>query len=148
LSISFLFDENRGVASAGLGDAAVGGALSVPDRTARSNSERAVSSANVGNRFRLLRSVDLIYIGGSAQLFQSMLAGEIAFGVGGGPSIINVNSHRTSIVAIEGTLNRMIMKIMASVPSVTLDLFSCSLTYLLRENHDAIRSDTHVGVEV
>ena len=64
------------------------------------------------------------------------------------PSVINVNSHRTSIVAIEGTLNRMIMKIMASVPSVTLDLFSCSLTYLLRENHDAIRSDTHVGVEV
>ena len=45
-----------GVASAGLGDAAVGGALSVPDRTARSNSERAVSSASVGNRFRLLRS--------------------------------------------------------------------------------------------
>jgi len=43
-----------------------------------------------------------------------MLAGEIAFGVGGGPSIINVNSQRTSIVAIEGTLNRMIMKIMAS----------------------------------
>src|SRR5262249_17758809 len=49
--------------------------------------------------------VDLIYIGGSAQLFQSMLSGEIAFGVGGGPSIINVNSQRTSIVAIEGTLN-------------------------------------------
>jgi len=41
LSISFLFDENRGVASAGLGDAVVGGALSVPDRTARSTqSER------------------------------------------------------------------------------------------------------------
>src|SRR4029077_13461178 len=55
---SFLFDENRGVASAGLGDAAVGGALSVPDRTARSNSERAVPSASVGNRFRFLRSVD------------------------------------------------------------------------------------------
>ena len=77
-----------------------------------------------------------------------MLAGGIAFGVGGGPSSINVNSHRTSIVAIEGTLNRMIMKIMASVPSVTLDLFSCSLTYLLRENHDAIGSDAYVGVEV
>src|ERR1043166_2043151 len=58
--------------------------------------------------------IDLIYIGGSAQLLQSMLAGEIAFGVGGGPSIINVNSQRTSVVAIEGTLNRMIMKIMAS----------------------------------
>jgi NitT/TauT family transport system substrate-binding protein len=58
--------------------------------------------------------VDLIYIGGSAQLVQSMLAGEIGFGVGGGPSIINVNSQRTSIVAVEGTLNRMIMKIMAS----------------------------------
>jgi hypothetical protein len=56
LSISFLFDEDRGVASAGLGDAAVGGALSVSDRTARSNSERAAPSASVGNRFRLLRS--------------------------------------------------------------------------------------------
>ena len=55
MSISFLFDENRGVASAGLGDAVVGGALSVPDRT-RSNSERAVPSASVRNRFRLLRS--------------------------------------------------------------------------------------------
>src|SRR5215470_15677570 len=43
-----------------------------------------------------------------------MLAGEIGFGLGGGPSIINVNSQRTSIVAVERTLNRMIMKIMAS----------------------------------
>jgi NitT/TauT family transport system substrate-binding protein len=58
--------------------------------------------------------LDLIYIGGSAQLFQSMLAGEIGFGVGGGPSIISVNTQRASIVAIEGTLNRMIMKIMAT----------------------------------
>ena len=58
--------------------------------------------------------VDLIYIGGSAQLFQSMLAGEIGFGVGGGPSIINANLQRTSIVAIAGTLNRMMMKIMAA----------------------------------
>ena len=58
--------------------------------------------------------VDLIYIGGSAQLLQSMLAGEIGFGVGGGPSIISVNTQRTSVVAIEGTLNRLIMKIMAT----------------------------------
>jgi NitT/TauT family transport system substrate-binding protein len=58
--------------------------------------------------------VDLIYIGGTAQLFQSMLAGEIAFGVGGGPSIINANIQRTSIVSIAGTLNHMVMKIMAS----------------------------------
>lgn len=57
--------------------------------------------------------VDLIYVGGTAQLFQSMLAGEIGFGVGGGPSIINVNIQRKSIVAVAGTLNRMIMKIMA-----------------------------------
>ncbi|MGH7826359.1 MAG: ABC transporter substrate-binding protein [Candidatus Binatia bacterium] len=57
--------------------------------------------------------VDLVYIGGSAQLFQSLLAGEIAFGIGGGPSIINANIQRTSIVGIAGTLNRMIMKIMA-----------------------------------
>jgi ABC-type nitrate/sulfonate/bicarbonate transport system substrate-binding protein len=52
--------------------------------------------------------VDLIYIGGTAQLFQSMLAGEIDFGVGGGPSIINANMQRRSIVTIAGTLNRMI----------------------------------------
>ena len=58
--------------------------------------------------------VDLVYIGGSAQLFQALLAGEVGFGVGGGPSIINVNSQRTSIIAIEGTLNRMIMKIMGT----------------------------------
>jgi len=58
--------------------------------------------------------VDLVYIGGTAQLFQSMLAGEIAFGIGGGPSIINANIQRTSIVGVAGTLNRMIMKIMAA----------------------------------
>jgi NitT/TauT family transport system substrate-binding protein len=58
-------------------------------------------------------SVDLVYIGGTAQLFQSMLAGEIAFGVGGGPSIIHANMQRRAIVGVAGTLNRMIMKIMA-----------------------------------
>ena len=58
--------------------------------------------------------VDLVYIGGTAQLFQSMLAGEIAFGIGGGPSIIHANMQRRSIVGVAGTLNRMIMKIMAS----------------------------------
>ena len=58
--------------------------------------------------------VDLIYIGGTAQLFQSMLAGEIDFGIGGGPSIINANLQRRSIVIVAGTLNRMIMKIMAA----------------------------------
>jgi len=58
--------------------------------------------------------VDLVYIGGTAQLFQSMLAGEVAFGIGGGPSIINANMQRRSIVAVAGTLNRMIMKIMAT----------------------------------
>lgn len=58
--------------------------------------------------------LDLIYIGGTAQLFQSMLAGEIEFGIGGGPSIINANIQRKSIVPVAGTLNRMIMKIMAT----------------------------------
>jgi len=29
---------------------------------------------------------DLVYVGGTAQLFQAMLAGEIAFGIGGGGS--------------------------------------------------------------
>src|SRR5258708_38055980 len=51
MSIVFLVDENPNVASAGLGDAALGGARSVPDRAARSNSERAAPSAPVGNRF-------------------------------------------------------------------------------------------------
>jgi len=58
--------------------------------------------------------VDLVYIGGTAQLFQSMLAGEVAFGIGGGPSIIYANLQRRSIVSVAGTLNRMIMKIMAT----------------------------------
>ena len=53
-SIPFLFDENLGVAFAGLDGAAVGGARSVSDRTARSNSDRAAAMACVGNRFRLL----------------------------------------------------------------------------------------------
>jgi hypothetical protein len=47
----FLVDENPDVASAGSGGAAVGGARSVPDHAARSNSERAAPSAHVGNRF-------------------------------------------------------------------------------------------------
>jgi hypothetical protein len=51
MSIVFLFDENPDVASAGSGGAAVGGARSVPDHSARSNSERAAPSARVGNRF-------------------------------------------------------------------------------------------------
>ena len=51
MSIVFLFDENSDVASAGSGGAAVGGARSVPDHAARSNSERAAPSARVGNRF-------------------------------------------------------------------------------------------------
>src|SRR4029077_1790705 len=38
--------------------------------------------------------VDLVYVGGTAQLFQSMLAGEIAFGIGGGPALINANVQR------------------------------------------------------
>src|SRR5215510_2595605 len=50
MSIVFLFDENPDVASAGSGGAAVGGARSVPDRAARSNSERAAPSACVGRR--------------------------------------------------------------------------------------------------
>jgi NitT/TauT family transport system substrate-binding protein len=58
--------------------------------------------------------VDLIYIGGTAQLFQAMLAGEIGFGIGGGPSIIHANVPRRSIVAVAGTLNRMVMKIMGN----------------------------------
>ena len=51
MSIVFLFDENPDVASAGSGGAAVGGARSVPDHAARSNSERAAPSACVGRRF-------------------------------------------------------------------------------------------------
>jgi NitT/TauT family transport system substrate-binding protein len=58
--------------------------------------------------------VDLVYIGGTAQLFQALLAGEIAFGIGGGPAIINANTQRRTIVGVAGTLNRMVMKIMAA----------------------------------
>jgi len=43
--MSFLFDENPVVASVGSVGAAVGGARSVADRAARSNSERAAPSA-------------------------------------------------------------------------------------------------------
>ena len=57
--------------------------------------------------------VDLVYIGGTTQLFHAMLAGEVAFGVGGGPGIIHANIQRRSLVGIVGTLNRMVMKIMA-----------------------------------
>ena len=55
LSISFLFDENPDVASAGSGSAAVGGARSVPDRAVRSNSERVAPSARVGNQVGALK---------------------------------------------------------------------------------------------
>lgn len=58
--------------------------------------------------------VDLVYVGGTAQLFQAMLAGELAFGIGGGPALINVNQQRRSIVGVAGSLNRMVMKIMAA----------------------------------
>src|ERR1051325_6748382 len=58
--------------------------------------------------------VDLIYIGGTAQLFQAMLAGEIGFGIGGGPSLITANLQRRSIVAVGASLNRMVVKIMAA----------------------------------
>ena len=54
MSIVFLFDENPDVASAGSGGAAVGGARSVPDHAARSNSERAAPSAPLATGFRLL----------------------------------------------------------------------------------------------
>jgi hypothetical protein len=40
LSIGFLFEENPGVASAGLSGAAVGGARSVPDRAASAGLSR------------------------------------------------------------------------------------------------------------
>ena len=43
--------------------------------------------------------VDLVYVGGTAQLFQSMLAGEIAFGIGGGPAIIHANAQRRTIIS-------------------------------------------------
>ena len=55
MSIVFLFDENPDVASAGSGGAAVGGARSVQDHAARSNSERAAPSACVGKRYWAVR---------------------------------------------------------------------------------------------
>src|SRR5438309_10135449 len=74
--------------------------------SAMSGSMAWVWAANDGGYFEKHGlKIDLIYIGGTAQLFQSMLAGEIGFGVGGGPSIINANVQRRSIVAVAGTLN-------------------------------------------
>jgi NitT/TauT family transport system substrate-binding protein len=58
--------------------------------------------------------VDLVYIGGTVQLFQAMLAGEVLFGIGGGPAIIYANLQRRALVGIAGTMNRMVMKIMAA----------------------------------
>jgi NitT/TauT family transport system substrate-binding protein len=83
--------------------------------SAMSGSMAWVWAAKEGGYFdRHGLNVDLVYIGGTAQLIQAMLAGEIAFGIGGGPSIIHANVQRRSIVAVAGTLNRMVMKIMAS----------------------------------
>ena len=42
--------------------------------------------------------VDLVYIGGTAQLLQSMLAGEIAFGIGGGPAASGFQDTTTALV--------------------------------------------------
>jgi hypothetical protein len=57
LSIVFLVDENPNVASDGSGGVVVGSERSVPDHTARSNSERAAPSACVGNRFSAPQAV-------------------------------------------------------------------------------------------
>ena len=67
--------------------------------------------------------VDLVYVGGTAQLFQSMLAGEIAFGIGGGPAIIHANAQRRTIIGVAGSLNRMVMKMMASPQIKTPRIF-------------------------
>ncbi|HEY1269981.1 MAG TPA: ABC transporter substrate-binding protein [Candidatus Binatia bacterium] len=83
--------------------------------SAMSGSMAWVWAAKEGGYFEKHKlNVDLIYVGGTAQLFQSMLAGEIGFGVGGGPSILYANQQRRSIVAIAGTMNRMVMKIMGA----------------------------------
>ena len=67
LSIAFLFEEYPGVASAGSGDAAVGGARSVPDRTARSNPERAAPSACGGNQVWALKLFGINHIAAPAR---------------------------------------------------------------------------------
>ena len=76
LSIVFLVDENPNVASAGLGGVVVGGARSVPDRAARSNSERAAPSACVGKRFSALKPFGI----------DRLAARESAAGGGGEPA--------------------------------------------------------------
>ncbi len=58
MSIVFLFDENPDVASAGSGGAAVGGARSVPDHAARSNSERAAPSPGARQTWTIPPSLD------------------------------------------------------------------------------------------
>jgi hypothetical protein len=71
LSIPVLLDENPIVVSGGSGSAAVGGARSVPDHSARSNSERAAPSACVGNRFSAVK-VEKRWRKGVGSLFRSV----------------------------------------------------------------------------
>jgi hypothetical protein len=58
MSIVGAISEICGFASVASGGAAVGNVRSVPDRAARSYSERAPPSARLGNGFRLLRLVN------------------------------------------------------------------------------------------
>jgi len=55
MSIVGAISEICGFASVASGGAAVGNVRSVPDRAARSYSERAPPSARLGNGFRLVR---------------------------------------------------------------------------------------------
>lgn len=58
--------------------------------------------------------VDLVYVGGTPLLFQALLAGDLDFGDGGGPGLLQANVQSRSVVGIAGTLNRTVMKIMAT----------------------------------
>jgi len=67
LLIPFLFDENRGFASAGLGGAAVRCASFVPRRGARSNSDRAAPLVASATGFRLVKSFGIDRIAAPAR---------------------------------------------------------------------------------
>ena len=58
--------------------------------------------------------VDLIYVGGTPLLFQALLAGDLDFGDGGGPGLLQANFQARSIVGIAGTVDLTVMKIMAA----------------------------------
>lgn len=57
--------------------------------------------------------VDLVYIPGVTLLTQSMLSGETAVGIGGGPVVLEANAAGAQLTVIAGVINAMMFKIMS-----------------------------------